>query len=359
MAYSLLLDAPAYTRVPSTLRAGDDCTTPPVENVHRKSPVDPFTARTALTLWPMYSVPSAPSAGDDSNNAVVDRCHTKVPVTASSAYSTLFTAAYTTPSHPIAGEEYAAGDAGTPAYDHNTTPVETVNAVMELLPPTKYPTPLLLIATEDVIVDVPPAGSDQRTATAGPTGPGNAPFPVCLAFRPTCPHTCDDGVGDADPDNDGVILLESDNDGVILLESEIVVELEPVSEIVREIDEVSEIVREIDEVSEIVREIDEVSEIVPEREAVTDIVPDADGDKDDDSVALSESDGGSAKPIANEPHVIVTRNHHRSLFIFTLCLIPLRSNNSKTKMSQGCAHQCTANGPKLGGQCGSLSAQGS
>jgi hypothetical protein len=133
----LLFDAPAYTSEPSTLRAGEDCTAPPVENVHRMSPVVPLIAYTALTLLPMYRVPSAPKAGDDSNSGVVARCQMNAPVAASSAYRTLFTAAYSIPFHPMAGEEYAAGDAGTPGYDHKTAPVDTMNAVMELLPPTK------------------------------------------------------------------------------------------------------------------------------------------------------------------------------------------------------------------------------
>lgn len=155
------------------------------------------------------------------------------------------------------------------------------------------------MATDEDMVDVPPAGSDQRTATAGPTGPGNAAFPVCLAFRPTCPHTWDDGVGDADTDNEGVTLLLRDSVGVVLLESEIVGESDPVLEIVGE--------------------TEAVTEMVIDGEGVSEIDPVTDGVTDDVGVGLSDSDVESAQTLTHEPTANKASNHCRSLDIFTRC----------------------------------------
>jgi hypothetical protein len=74
---------------------------------------------------------------------------------------------------PIAGEEKKDGDDTAAANDHRTLPVTTLTAVTELLPPQKYPTPLLLIATDEVSVVDPPATTDHFTPTTvtGPDGP--------------------------------------------------------------------------------------------------------------------------------------------------------------------------------------------
>ncbi|MGY6541703.1 hypothetical protein, partial [Vibrio parahaemolyticus] len=62
--------------------------------------------------------------------------------------------------------------------------------VTKLLLPQKYPMFDELMATDDVMVDDPPAGTDHLMPTVGPAGPVYSDCPVCCALRPDCPQGC-------------------------------------------------------------------------------------------------------------------------------------------------------------------------
>jgi hypothetical protein len=165
-------EQPTYTMELSSLMAGVDCTAPDVMNSQIIAPVSPLKACN-FKLLPMYTRPSTPTVGDDPNSCGNDTCHISDPVPPFKAYNTRFTAVNTMPFTPTAGEEKKDGDDTAAANDHRTLPVATSTAETELLPPQKYPTPLLLIATDDASVVDPPAATDHFTPTTvtGPAGP--------------------------------------------------------------------------------------------------------------------------------------------------------------------------------------------
>lgn len=121
IAYTELSCEATYT-IPAALTAGEPSTLLPVDTLHSRAPVTPFSAYKLLSSLPTYTAPLGPTAGEEYTVPDVAYVHMDVPVPADNAY----TLKSSQPTYRVDESMDRAGEDRTlfgSADDHRSTPL--------------------------------------------------------------------------------------------------------------------------------------------------------------------------------------------------------------------------------------------